>query len=38
MGIAWMAETMFGAHMDEIKGTLGSLVKDFLGLMQLSYY
>ncbi|EMT6576479.1 TPA: anaerobic C4-dicarboxylate transporter [Providencia rettgeri] len=28
-GIAWMAETMFGAHMDEIKGTLGSLVKDF---------
>ncbi|MBP6123504.1 MULTISPECIES: anaerobic C4-dicarboxylate transporter [Providencia] len=28
-GIAWMAETMFGAHMDEIKGTLGALVKDF---------
>nr|WED68417.1 anaerobic C4-dicarboxylate transporter family protein [Pectobacterium colocasium] len=26
-GIAWMAETMFGAHLEEIKGTLGSLVK-----------
>ena len=28
-GIAWMAETMFGAHMEEIQGTLGALVKDF---------
>ncbi len=28
-GIAWMAETMFGAHMDEIKGALGSLVQEF---------
>ncbi|MBE5212508.1 anaerobic C4-dicarboxylate transporter [Pectobacterium quasiaquaticum] len=26
-GIAWMAETMFGAHLEEIKSTLGSLVK-----------
>ncbi len=22
-GIAWMAETMFGAHMSEIQGVLG---------------
>ena len=28
-GIAWMAETMFGAHMEEIQSTLGTLVKDF---------
>lgn len=26
-GIAWMAETMFGAHMTEIKGVLGEMVK-----------
>lgn len=28
-GIAWMAETMFGAHMSQIKDTLGALVKDY---------
>ena len=28
-GIAWMAETMFGAHMTEIKGVLGEMVKEY---------
>ncbi len=28
-GIAWMAETMFGAHLSEIKNTLGALVKQY---------
>ena len=28
-GIAWMAETMFGAHLDQIKATLGTLVKEY---------
>lgn len=28
-GIAWMAETMFGAHMEAIKSTLGELVKEY---------
>nr|VUD32358.1 C4-dicarboxylate transporter DcuB [Raoultella sp. NCTC 9187] len=28
-GIAWMAETMFGAHMSEIKGVLGEMVKEY---------
>lgn len=28
-GIAWMAETMFGAHLEEIKATLGTLVKQY---------
>lgn len=28
-GIAWMAETMFGAHLDQIKTTLGTLVKEY---------
>ncbi len=32
-GIAWMAETMFGAHMTEIKGVLGEMVKSIRGLM-----
>lgn len=27
-GIAWMAETMFGAHMSEIQGVLGEMVKE----------
>lgn len=26
-GIAWMTETMFGAHLGEIKGTLGSVLQ-----------
>lgn len=29
-GIAWMAETMFGAHMFEIQGVLGEMVKEYL--------
>ncbi|GAA3590478.1 anaerobic C4-dicarboxylate transporter DcuB [Gibbsiella greigii] len=28
-GIAWMAETMFGAHLEQIKATLGTLVKEY---------
>lgn len=28
-GIAWMAETMFGAHMSEIQGVLGEMVKEY---------
>lgn len=28
-GIARMAETMFGAHMTEIKGVLGEMVKEY---------
>ncbi|RVS56158.1 anaerobic C4-dicarboxylate transporter, partial [Citrobacter freundii] len=28
-GIAWMAETMFGAHMTEIEGVLGNMVKEY---------
>ncbi|ACZ77453.1 anaerobic c4-dicarboxylate antiporter, Dcu family [Dickeya parazeae Ech586] len=28
-GIAWMAETMFGAHLGQIKDTLGALVKEY---------
>lgn len=28
-GIAWMAETMFGTHLDQIKATLGTLVKEY---------
>ncbi len=28
-GIAWTAETMFGAHLDQIKATLGTLVKEY---------
>ncbi len=28
-GIAWMAETMFGAHLEEIKATLGQLVSQY---------
>ncbi|EPJ0729760.1 MULTISPECIES: anaerobic C4-dicarboxylate transporter [Morganella] len=28
-GIAWMAETMFGAHLEQIEGVLGSLVKEY---------
>lgn len=28
-GIAWMAETMFCAHLDQIKATLGTLVKEY---------
>jgi len=28
-GIAWMAETMFGAHMDQIKSVLGTMVREF---------
>jgi len=28
-GIAWMAETMFGAHLEEIKSVLGTLVKEY---------
>lgn len=28
-GIAWMAETMFGAHMKEIQGVLGEMVKEY---------
>ncbi len=29
MCIAWMAETMFGAHMSEIQGVLGEMVKEY---------
>uniref|UniRef100_UPI0037550D71 anaerobic C4-dicarboxylate transporter family protein n=1 Tax=Escherichia coli TaxID=562 RepID=UPI0037550D71 len=28
-GIAWMAETMLGAHMSEIQGVLGGMVKEY---------
>ncbi|MBW5405400.1 anaerobic C4-dicarboxylate transporter [Morganella morganii] len=28
-GIAWMAETMFGAHLEQIESVLGSLVKEY---------
>lgn len=28
-GIAWMAETMFGAHMAEIESVLGEMVKEY---------
>lgn len=28
-GIAWMAETMFGAHLDQIKSVLGTLVTEY---------
>lgn len=28
-GIAWMAETMFGAHLDQIKTVLGSMVTEY---------
>ena len=28
-GIAWMAETMFGAHMSEIQSVLGEMVKEY---------
>ncbi|MDX5627645.1 MULTISPECIES: anaerobic C4-dicarboxylate transporter [unclassified Brenneria] len=28
-GVAWMAETMFGAHLEEIKSTLGTLVSQY---------
>lgn len=28
-GIAWMAETMFGAHVSDIKVTLGDIVKNY---------
>lgn len=28
-GIAWMAETMFGAHVDQLKGWLGDVVKNY---------
>lgn len=34
-GIAWMAETMFGAHMSEIQGVLGEMVKEYPGPMPL---
>ncbi len=28
-GISWMAETMFGAHLGMLKGTLGEVVKEY---------
>lgn len=28
-GVAWMAETMFGAHLTQIEATLGVLVKEY---------